>query len=106
MALDYNCYVLSRRFSKNIVVFLRYYIIQVGATRALHVSNSFFLFVSVFFSLYLPVHRLLFSALSFFLSLSLSLFLAYGAKSLIILINAEKIPPPQKKKTLFNTCGA
>ncbi len=50
------------------------YIEQVGATRALHVSNPFFLFVSVFSSLSLPLPRLLLSALiylSFFLSANL-----------------------------------
>ncbi len=60
-------------FLQILVVLKQYnYYIQVGATRALHVSKSFFLFVSVFFSLYLPLPRLLLSVLSFFLFLFLT----------------------------------
>ncbi len=51
---------------------LNIYWVQVGATRALHVSNPLFLFVSVFSSLSLPLPRLLLSALSFFFSFFLS----------------------------------
>jgi hypothetical protein len=92
MALDYNCYVLSRRFSKNIVVHEILYYTSWGYPCLARVQVFLSLCLSLFLSVFACAQIIILSSyfLSFFLLLSLSLSISLSL-SLSFSPMAEKV---------------